>query len=242
MRDWVRRAGGLLAFEFGRIAGALVTRAAVILFAALLVIAEWVVPLATGKAAEVGDAFGYAYFGAALFTLRLGLAADRESAFDEYLTVNFISPGQYVAAKVLALAGYLLAFGLYAFGVAALVTAGSVQVAGWYAVLFTLLSWTLTPLILLIELVMETRVPAVVGLLVLIIAAALAEGWYDRYTLVQVLGLLVRPYSWASLTPLGVRAFVVTPLVLLALYPFCALRLRSGRALPLLPGRARRSG
>lgn len=228
MRDSLRRTLALTEFELGRIASAPATRVGVILFAALLVATEWVLPKTTGRSPEAGSAFGYAYLAAALITLRLGLAADREWAFDEYLTVNFVLPGQYLAAKVLALAGYLLAFGLYTFAVALVVAGGGVHVAGWHAVLFTLATWTFTPLILLVELVVDTRFPAVLGVLVLWVAVLLAELTYGIPALLDALGLVVQAYSFASLRPLGVRAGVAVPLVLLFLYPLWRLRLESG--------------
>jgi hypothetical protein len=215
----------LAAFELRRIARSRTTLLAGFLFAAVLALGQWAGARSSSRGQPDGM-FGYAYLLVAFLTLRFRLATDRETCLDEYLTANFVSPGQYLTGKVIALAGYLLALGVYAFGVAAAMSWGDIRYALWYAVLFTLVAWVFAPLVGLVEALVATRVPAIVVALAFVSAAVvmMALG-SEPEPLLDLFGLHVQRFEYGSLGPLTVRATVAVPAGYLLLYSVVRRRL-----------------
>lgn len=215
----------LAVFELCRRARSRITLLAGLLFAIVLALGHWVArgPDAGGDPDRM---FGYAYLLAALLTLRLGLAVDRESDFDEFLTANFISPVGYLTGKIVALAAFLLAFALYTFTIAIAMSLGDFRYAAWYTLLFTLMVWVFSPLVALVELGMTTRVPAMVVAIALVASMMVLAGLgKNPEIVVQAFGLNVKRYEYGTLWPLVARSAFAVPAAYAALYALLRRRL-----------------
>lgn len=185
-------------------------------FAVVLYVAFVLLGYHGGSTEWVGEA-GLALL---VFTLYAGFGVDRQLGYDQLVTSNWVGAGRYTAAKILSLAFSLL---VAAFVVGTTVLAGSSgswHQAAWHALLFLTLAVYLLPLVLLVELGLESHLPmagvvplvAVLwGVLAWIVGPAAVSGW------------LVGPPPTAervgTLGPLAARATGVSlPLALTLLY------------------------
>lgn len=141
------------------------------------------------------------------FTLYGGFGVDRELAFDQLVTSNWVGPWRYIVAKLLSLALVLLiATSLVAATVLA-ASSGAWDHAVWYSLLFLLLGAYFLPIVLFVELGMESRLPMVgaillVGVAMLVVAVVAGPPAAP----VWLLGALPRPYRLETLGPLAGRA------------------------------------
>jgi hypothetical protein len=222
------RVRALVGVELRRIARAPGTAVGVVGFLVLLAVGHWSYWTTLPPRPEDDHLFVWAYIIAMCGMLRFGFAEDRELDLDEYLVTNLVSPLRYVLSKLLAVAAMLGVFGAGAFACAAAASAGDLQYAAWYTVLMTLVTWMSLPALLLIELAIDSRYPAIFVLMAF--AATLVAGRlvFGSLVIVEALGLDIERYAYASLAPLAVRAAVAAWL-LVVLYPLCRLRL-VGRA------------
>lgn len=238
--DSARRAGGravpeprgqvraLVGVELRRIARAPGTAVGVVGFLVLLAVGHWSYWTTLPPRPQDDHLFVWAYIIAMCGMLRFGLAEDRELDLDEYLVTNLVSPLRYMLSKLLAVTAMLGVFGAGAFVCAAAASAGDLRYAAWYTVVMTLVTWMLLPVLLLVELVIDSRYPAIfvlISFVATLVAARLVSG---PMVIVELLGLDVERYVYSSLAPLAVRG-VVAAWLLAVLYPLCRLRL-VGRA------------
>lgn len=211
-------------FELRRIVRSSATLIVVATFPLVLMLGHSVSP----AGAEDDRYFGYAYLLVMFVTLRFRLATDRDLAFDEYVVTNLTTPSAYVVGKIIAVLTYLVSFGLYAFVVAVAVSAGDLRYGAWYAVLFTLVAWVFSPLVLLVEVVLRSRTPAlVVGLLYVATGTLLVGVGAGPDHLLTAFGLHVEAYRPSTLQPLAVRAVLAVPTVFAGLVLFTGWKLRS---------------
>lgn len=197
-------------------------------FLILLGVGHWSYWTSLPPRPEDDRLFVWGYIVAMCGMFRLGLGEDRELALDEYLVSNLVSPLQYALSKLLATIAVVGIFGAGAFLCAAAASAGDIRYAAWYTVLMTLVVWTLLPVLLLVELGIDTRYPALFVLLIFIATVIVGRLALGPIAIVRVMGLEIERYVYSSLAPLGVRALVAA-WVLVLLYPLWRLRL-VGRA------------
>ncbi|MGH7481777.1 MAG: hypothetical protein ACRELV_06440, partial [Longimicrobiales bacterium] len=95
-----------------------------------------------------------------LFVYRFDADADRQSGFAEYLTPAFLSRGELLAGKVAGTVVALTASGLAAVAAAAVALRGDVALALWLIATPLLFALALSPLVLVLEFVLGTRLPA----------------------------------------------------------------------------------
>lgn len=224
MRAVIAQCSAVAVFELRQLVRARSTALGVASFFLLLALGHWAYWSARPPRPMDDRLFGYAYIAAMAFSLRLGLAADRERALDEYLVTNFVAPACYIGGKLLAAAAYLAAFGACAFAAALLLSAGEWTYALWYTLLFSLVAWVFLPAILLIELATDTRAPAAAAFVGFVVALVAVRQLYGAPVLVDALGLRVERFAFDTLAPLAARALAV-PGILALLYPLCRWRL-----------------
>lgn len=222
------RVRALAAVELRRMMRAPGTLVGVAGFLVLLAVGHWSYWTSLPPRPEDDRLFVWAYIVAMCGMLRFGLAEDRELGIDEYLVPNLVPPFRYALSKLLATVAMLGIFGAGAFICAAAASVGDLQYAAWYTVLMTLVVWMLLPVLLLVEICIDTRYPALFVLLVFVATLIVGRLMLGPVAIVQLLGLDVQRYVYASLGPLGVRA-LVSGWLLVVLYPLCRLRL-VGRA------------
>lgn len=155
-----------------------------------------------------------------VFTLYAGFGVDRQLGYDQLVTSNWVGAGRYTAAKILSLAVSLF---VTAFIVGTTVLIGSSGAWGqvaWHSLLFLTLAVYFLPLVLLVELEMESRLP-MVGVVPLVAVLWGVLAWIVGPDAVS--GWLVGPPPTAerggALGPLAARAMGVSlPLALALLY------------------------
>jgi len=196
----------------------------------LLAAAVFLLVHATGRWLVDGDdhLFGVGFLLAFAVACRPALSEDRERFFDRLLLLHLLSPVEYAVGKTIATVAWTSTFAAASFAVALLVGRGDLLFAGWYALLFLLLALAALPFVFSIDVVLATRVPAAVFLLLTMVTlfAAVAVGT-DPERIQAVLGLRSSRYHFETLVPLLVRALAAlatVPVVVLA-----GLRLRSRR-------------
>jgi hypothetical protein len=138
-----------------------------------------------------------------------GLSADRGLSFDRLMVLNLVSPWDYAAGKAWAMLAWTAGFAAFCWAVAAAVPGGGLRFAGWFGALAFLMALTALPAVVATDLLLGTRLPGAVALILACVAlvVALALG-ADPPEVLSALGLLVTPYSYASLVPLLLRSCV----------------------------------
>ncbi|HEX7049691.1 MAG TPA: hypothetical protein VF188_05715 [Longimicrobiales bacterium] len=227
MMRGIERTVAVARFELRRLLRSRSTLIAIACFLMVLAAGHWSYWASMPPRAADDRLFGYAYIGAMILSLRLGLAADRDLGLDAFLVRNFVAPVEYLAGKVLAVAVQLVGFGVLAFVAALALSAGEWEYATWYVLLFTLVAWLFLPGVLLAELVVRTRYPVAAVVVGFVIALAIGEAFSDVLVWVSALGLDVERFAYATLEPLVWRCAGAT-LLLVLLYPLSLLRLPGG--------------
>ena len=172
-----------------------------------------------------GDAFALFIIAAA----HLGISDDRMHGVDTFLVGNLVSPARYVAGKILGAFAFLVILTAGAAFVAAALSLGDIAYATWYPLQYALMAWMCVPLLLLVELVMETRNAGAVVLILFFTTLFTLVHFHGAVRVTTWFGLRTTPMEFGSLGPLAMRALGSSALLLL-LYPVCRWRL--GRAVP----------
>lgn len=219
MRNRRRRAclRPLAAFELRRMLRSPTTAAAVVTFTAVLALGHWI---ARGDATGADDdrLFGYAFLLAAMIGWRLNLATDRVRGFEDFAVPNLAGPARYVAGKLVAAALWLGCLATFAFVAGLALSAGDLRYAVWYPPVFALVVWSFVPVLAAVELVIDTRVPAVVVALLFATIATGSAAFGSVEAPFRILGLLpIERYRPETLGPLLLRVFVVVPSLLAVL-------------------------
>lgn len=208
------------------------TGLAAVLLPAMLVVGHWG-RLASGETVPTGSRlFAVGFLAALIAGGRLRLGADRGVDFGPLLRANFATVGERMFGKLLAHVVSLCVLGAYAFLSAYAVSLGELRYALWYSLLFTLVALLVSPAVVLVELIADTRVPVALVLLVLAVVSLLASriGAVDSF--MEVLGVLeIQQYRYRTLRPLVARVLIAVPILHVLLYPLWLLR--SGGMHPL---------
>lgn len=140
------------------------------------------------------------------FTLCFGFGVDRELGYDQLVTSNWVEPWSYIGAKVASLSLALLVATCLVGTTVLIASSGAWREAGWYSVVFLLSGGYFLPLVLLVELGMESRLP-MVGAIVLVAVAGLVVATVAGPAAVPdwLLGSLPRAHRMETLGPLAGR-------------------------------------
>ncbi len=198
---------------------------AAVLLPAMLVVGHWA-RLSSGEALPAGSRlFAVGFLAAFIAGGRLRLGADRGTHFGQLLRGNFVSVGERMFGKLLAHFVSLCVLGTYAFLASYAVSLGELRYALWYSVLFTLLAMLLSPAVLLVELIADTRLPVAIVLLVLAVVSLLATRVGAVDYLMEILGVVeIQQHRYRTLRPLAARVLIAVPILHVLLYPLWLLR------------------
>ena len=133
--------------------------------------------------------FNDGYMLALVFALHCGLARDRQYRFDRYLVANFASTPGFYFGHLLATVAFLVL--LYAFGLAygTVLALGDAGFALEYASRFFYYSLLMLPFVVLLELLLSTRLPVPVLLIVFVLAGLLYSRIGELNKLFGLLGM-----------------------------------------------------
>jgi len=216
------------AFELRRRLRDPLTLGGMIGFAVILGIGAWFYWSSLPPRPRNARLFGEAYLLATMIAWHAGLAADRMSKFDVYLTANFVSARTLYFAKISVALVCVAAFSLLAFVLAVAASAGDFAYAAHYTGLFLLAAIFALPAIVLIELVLNTRHPIPILVVLFFTALALVSKFGDVQQLISRLGM------GGTIGPVGATVRSAAALVVaVAMDPLFRLRL-GGRQLAAL--------
>lgn len=201
------------------------TGLAAVLLPAMLVVGHWA-RLSSGEALPAGSRlFAVGFLAAFIAGGRLRLGADRATHFGQLLRGNFVSVGERMFGKLLAHFVSLFVLGSFAFLASYAVSLGELRYALWYSVLFTLLAMLVSPAVVLVELIADTRLPVAIVLLVLAVVSLLASRVGAVDYLMEILGVVeIQQYRYQTLRPLAARVLIGVPILHVLLYPLWLLR------------------
>lgn len=166
--------------------------------------------------------FGDAYILALVIAYHAGLARDRMYQFDRYLMANFSDERDFYFGHLLATLGALVLFALTAFAVGVALALGDVGFAAYYAQKMLYVSLLMLPLLIALELLLNSRTPVPLVLVMFFVLALLWGRANDTRQFYVLLGIEL------DLRHGGAWLRVAIALALSAgLYPL--FRLRSGR-------------
>ncbi|HSW29357.1 MAG TPA: hypothetical protein VLH75_07665 [Longimicrobiales bacterium] len=172
---------------------------------------------AVGRWQDAGSdgLFVLGYIAAWALAFGPGLSADRSLSFDRLLVLDLLSPLEYSVGKTAAMVAWIASLAAFAWTVAVLFSGGDVRFASWYTAMAALVALVLIAAVAAVDLLMGTRLPAAATLLLLMVVFVVlaALGMEGTAAFVR-LGLVVTPYSYASLGPLLLRACVGVALTL----------------------------
>lgn len=194
------------------------TLIAIISLAFLVMIGEWLHWKATR--ARPGDErlLGHAIILAALLGLRFGFSTDRGDGSERLLAGNLVSYPAYFFGKVLALLASISALATTAFILSTVVSAGDWQYALWYTLSASLAISLFTPLLLMVELGMDTRVPGPAVLVIFASVALITAITSGADTFLRLMAFTMSRPDYSTLLPLVYRVGIALALTILA-YP-----------------------
>ena len=165
----------------------------------------------------LGDAFVYAL----MVGFHLGIANDRASGFDTYLTSNFLHPADLYFAKVLSGLVFLLAFGCFAMLIGLATALGDVRfVAPLVGRLLVFFLFAL-PLVIVFELTIPTRFPTLLLATSVMVALMIASKAWDQKEFLVITGL----DGVFSPAEIALR-LAITIVLISAFYPLYRIRFR----------------
>lgn len=148
---------------------------------------------------------------AAVFGVRSGLVAQRDTGLETFLRVNFVTPVEHMAGAIASLVASWLCVCTAVFLFSWLLPGGSMEAAAWTTTLFALRTGVLLPFVIMAESVTSIEIPfflpgfAYFGLLITLVFV-LGE--------VEALVLLAPPMTrgdWSSALPAAIRLAAVLP-------------------------------
>jgi hypothetical protein len=128
--------------------------------------------------ANGGRLFGEGYLFALSLAFHASLAQDRAVRFDIFLISNFVQPRVLYFGRILSAIVFLTGFAVVAFFIALISALGDVGYAAYYTSLFLTASFVLLPVVVLVELGVNTRhpVPLILALLFVLLAVSYRSG------------------------------------------------------------------
>ncbi|HEY0672270.1 MAG TPA: hypothetical protein VGD27_08395 [Longimicrobiales bacterium] len=164
--------------------------------------------------------FGEAYLLGLVIAFHTGIARDRQYNFDQYLAANFEAPAYLYFGHIVSALMFLLSFGAGAFLFALALSLGDLSYAAEYPLQMLFASLLMLPFIVALELMLNSRLPVPVLLIIFFVFLVLYARIYDVNRLSRVLGLE------GTLGIAGVLLRVGVALLLTAaLYPLFVKRL-----------------
>jgi hypothetical protein len=225
MRLSIRQIHAVAALELSRIARSPTTLIAIIVFTGLAAAGQWLHWRTLPPRADDDRLLGYAFILAAMIGLRLGLSNDRKRGIEQLIVDNLIGPVSFFLGRLLSLIVTLSIFTAYAIIAASILSAGDWNFALWHTLLLALAVWIFTPLLLLVELVVDTRLPGPAVFVVFVVTTIIAGITVGVQPLIDLLGFRAVRLDYATLAPLAWRALIASGITAL-LYPVWYWRLR----------------
>jgi hypothetical protein len=135
-----------------------------------------------------GRLFGEAYIVGLVIGFHSGCARDRQYNFDRYIVANFVTPASLYFGRLLCALAFLLAYGISAFLCALAYSRGDVGYAAHYTQLLFLASLVMLPMVVAIELVLNTRMPVAILVILFFVFLMVYGRSHDPQNLMRVLG------------------------------------------------------
>lgn len=225
MKQLLAQAYAIARLELTRVVRSSSTLIALIGFTTLLAVGQWLHWQALPPRPDDDRLFGYAFLIAAMIGLRFGFSSDRRLGIERLLVGNLIRPIAFFAGRLAAVIVVLLTFTVFTTITAGLLSAGDWRYATWYSLILALTTWLFIPVMLLAELVMDTRYPGPAVFIVFVVAVAITSITVGVQPLIDFLALDVLRLDYATLAPLAWRALLVSGVMVL-IYPIWYWRLR----------------
>lgn len=224
----------LMRFEFKRWLRDRTVIFAAALSLSLVILGAWQYQQALPPRPQDDRLFGYAYLLFAVLALHTGIARDRPDRFDALLAGNFLHLRDVFVARILVLLLIIVAIGVSAVVLGLVTSRGDVAFAIWYPLLFTSVFLVFLPIIVLAEIVFNTRYPVAIVMLLFMTSMTALRHLGKAQPVLKVLGLDVDRFDYADLTGLLARS-VVALVVTFAWLPLYSWRVGapSRRALPV---------
>lgn len=223
MQEIIRQARAIAALELTRLVRTPATIIALVGFVAILLVGHWQHWRTLPPRPDDDRLFGYAFLIAAMVGLRFGFSHDRVRGSDRLLIGNLVEPAGFFLGKVAALVIALAALTIFAFVTGGLISVGDWGFALWYSALFTLVIWLFAPVLLLAELVLDTRYPGPAVFVFFVLTVTVATFTIGVPRFVELMGFGVERFDFSTLAPLTWRAPIAAALLAL-LYPLWRLR------------------
>lgn len=133
--------------------------------------------------------FGEAYLLGLVIAFHTGIARDRQYNFDHYLAANFEAPADLYFGHVVGALAFLLSFGAVAFLFALALSLGDLSFAVEYPLQMLFASLLMLPFIVALELMLNSRLPVPVLLIIFFVFLVLYARIYDVKQLSRAIGL-----------------------------------------------------
>lgn len=198
----------LMAFEFKRWLHDRTVIFAAALSLSLIILGAWQYHQALPPRPQDDRLFGYAYLLFAVLALHTGIARDRPDRFDAFLAGNLMPLRDVFVARILVLLLIIVAIGVSAMAIGLITSRGDVAFAIWYPLLFTSVFLVFLPVIVLAEVVFNTRYPVAIVMLLFMTSMTALRHLGKAQPFLKVLGLDVERFDYADLTGLLARSVV----------------------------------
>lgn len=175
-------------------------------FTAIMALGQWLYWSALPPRPEDDRLLGHALLLAYLIGLRFGFSSDRILGSERFLVENLVRPAAYFFGKFIALLTSLLAMMILAIITATALSAGNWNHALWHSLTIALAICLFSPILLLVELTMETRFPGPVVLVLFAMAGLTASFTIGVQPLIEFLAFTMERLDYQSLVPLAWRA------------------------------------
>jgi hypothetical protein len=193
-------------------------------FTVILGVGAWLYWNALPPRPANGRLFGESYLLATMIAWHAGFARDRASKFDMYLAANFVHPAALFFAKVSAALAIVGGFSAIAFAFAVASSAGDIRYAAHYTLVFSFAAVLALPAIVLIELVLNTRNPVPILIILFFTSLALYSRFGDARAFIGTLGL-----DGSTQIPGTAARCAIALALTAALYPLFKLRMGGPR-------------
>lgn len=215
MKETMQQTAAVTRLELTRTWAMPATRVALITFLALTAVGQYLYWRALPPRPVDDRLLAHAFLLAAMIGLRIGISGDRTLGSESLMVGNLIRPAAYFFGKLGAFLSALLALTAIAFAYASVISAGDWRHALWYSTAIALVICLFTPLILAIELLMQTRYPGPAALVIFSVAMIIAGITTGVEPVVNILALDMTGLDFHTLPPLAARS--VAALILTAI-------------------------
>lgn len=205
MRDTFRETAAIAHLELTRTMRAPTTLIALLGCTTVLALGHWLYWRALPRRPEDDRLLGYAFVLATMIGLRFGFSSDRALGSERFLVENLVRPTAYFFGKFTALLTSLLILTVFAIITATTLSAGDWNHALWYSLTSALAVCLFSPILLLVELAMETRFPGPAVFVLFVVAVLTASFTSGTQPLIRYLAFTMERLDYQSLVPLAWR-------------------------------------